>query len=100
MRGYNARAKFNPYKSWAHIVDCGDIPISPFDNKLALRQMSEGYHELNSRQKATIGTSFSNSKLIALGGDHSIALPTLRSLHRTHGEPITVLHFDAHLDTW
>ena len=39
------------------------------------------------------------TKLITLGGDHTIALPLLRSLHRDHG-PIAVLHFDAHLDTW
>ncbi len=36
---------------------------------------------------------------MTLGGDHTIALPLLRSLHREHG-PIAVLHFDAHLDTW
>ena len=39
------------------------------------------------------------TKLVTLGGDHTIALPLLRSLHRDHG-PIAVLHFDAHLDTW
>ncbi|WP_207547970.1 arginase family protein, partial [Mycolicibacterium mucogenicum] len=39
------------------------------------------------------------SAVLTLGGDHTIALPILRSLHRDHG-PIAVLHFDAHLDTW
>ena len=34
-----------------------------------------------------------------LGGDHTVALPILRSLARDHG-PLAVLHFDAHLDTW
>lgn len=38
--------------------------------------------------------------MIALGGDHSIALPTLRALSQLYGQPIAVLHFDAHLDTW
>jgi guanidinobutyrase / D-arginase len=37
--------------------------------------------------------------VLTLGGDHTIALPILRSLSRDHG-PIAVLHFDAHLDTW
>lgn len=39
-------------------------------------------------------------KLLTLGGDHSVALGALRALHAVHGQPITVIHFDAHLDTW
>ena len=38
------------------------------------------------------------TRAVALGGDHTIALPILRVLHQRHG-PI-VVHFDAHLDTW
>lgn len=37
--------------------------------------------------------------LVALGGDHSIALPLLRSLARRTG-PVGLVHFDAHVDTW
>ncbi|WP_341895308.1 agmatinase [Ferrovibrio terrae] len=37
--------------------------------------------------------------LIALGGDHSIALPLLRALAKRHG-PVGLVHFDAHVDTW
>ncbi|KAI9713888.1 MAG: hypothetical protein M1820_000618 [Bogoriella megaspora] len=92
MRGYNPRAGINPYKSWATLLDCGDIPITPFDNSLALRQMSEAYLELGLRSPL--------SKLITLGGDHSIALPALRALAKKHSQPISVVHFDAHLDTW
>ncbi len=33
-----------------------------------------------------------------VGGDHSIALPCLHTLHRHHG-PVCVVHIDAHLDT-
>lgn len=35
----------------------------------------------------------------SLGGDHTIVLPILRALHKVYG-PVTVIHFDAHLDTW
>lgn len=38
-------------------------------------------------------------KLFTLGGDHSIALPTLRALNKIYGN-VAVVHFDAHLDTW
>ncbi|KDR85666.1 hypothetical protein GALMADRAFT_53499 [Galerina marginata CBS 339.88] len=37
--------------------------------------------------------------MISLGGDHTIVLPILRSLYKVYG-PISVIHFDAHLDTW
>lgn len=96
FRGFNFRAGVNPYTSWAKVVDCGDIPITPFDNKLALRQMSEAYLELGSRSTLSGG----QPKLITLGGDHSVALPALRALKEIYGQPVAVLHFDAHLDTW
>ncbi|KAI9675312.1 MAG: hypothetical protein M1817_001215 [Caeruleum heppii] len=106
FRGFNPRAGINPYRSWASILDCGDIPITPFDNALALEQMSEAFLELGSRESVDIPaeddqkTSEIKVKLITLGGDHSVALPALRALNKIHGGPIAVLHFDAHLDTW
>lgn len=67
--------------------------------------MSEAYHELSGRgptEKSTKSgvTYFSKPKIITLGGDHSVALPALRALNKVYGLPITVVHFDAHLDTW
>lgn len=35
-----------------------------------------------------------------LGGDHSITLSLLRGLVKVHGPKLSVLHFDAHCDTW
>lgn len=96
FRGFNARAGLNPYTSWASIIDCGDIPITPFDNALAVTQMTEAFTTLGSRKSKSGG----KTKLVTLGGDHSIALPALRALNTIHGQPISVLHFDAHLDTW
>ncbi|KAF2018596.1 Arginase/deacetylase [Aaosphaeria arxii CBS 175.79] len=105
FRGFNPRADINPYTSWAKIVDCGDIPITPFDNTLAVKQMSEAYQELSTRaptsQSASSPTKYLHRpKLVTLGGDHSIALPALRALKQAYGHPIAVVHFDAHLDTW
>ncbi|KKY24048.1 putative mitochondrial precursor [Diplodia seriata] len=105
FRGFNPRAGMNPYTSWAKVLDCGDIPVTPFDNALALRQMSEAFVELGKRSPSpgSAGSSSAyraKSKLLTLGGDHSIALPALRALHQIHGRPIAVVHFDAHLDTW
>lgn len=35
-----------------------------------------------------------------LGGDHSITLPLLRAYREHAGQPLALLHFDAHCDTW
>lgn len=37
--------------------------------------------------------------LLSLGGDHFISLPLLRAHVKKHG-PVSLLHFDAHTDTW
>jgi len=88
---------------WAQILDCGDIPVSPFDNDLALRQMTEAFTELLTRRTYNsiyeANTQFAVPRLVSLGGDHSIALASLRALNKVYGR-ISVLHFDAHLDTW
>ena len=101
FRGFNPRAGINPYRGWARILDCGDIPASPMDNALALRQLSAAYEELGDRAPADPREQAAGRgpRLITLGGDHSLSLPALRALVKVHG-PVRVLHFDAHLDTW
>lgn len=66
--------------------------------------MSEAYtnlaHSKAPKHNAESATKYRNTpKLLAMGGDHSIALPTLRALNSIYG-PVAVVHFDAHLDTW
>jgi agmatinase len=71
------------------VVDAGDIDCNPFNIPEALAAI-----------EAQVGTlSRGGRRVVTLGGDHTIALPILRTLHRQYG-PITVVHFDAHLDTW
>lgn len=38
--------------------------------------------------------------LLTLGGDHFIAYPLLKAHVKKHGGPLSLLHFDAHSDTW
>ena len=35
-----------------------------------------------------------------LGGDHSVTLSLLRAYRAQLGQPLAVIHFDAHCDTW
>lgn len=39
-------------------------------------------------------------KTLALGGDHFCSYPVLKSLARHYDEPLALIHFDAHSDTW
>ena len=100
FRGFNHRRGINPYASSFSILDCGDVPVSPFDNALALSQMTSAFLELGSRKPALTHPTFPKPKLLTLGGDHSLALAALRALNKVYGQPVTVVHFDAHLDTW
>lgn len=38
--------------------------------------------------------------LLALGGDHFIAYPLLKAHAKKYGAPLSLIHFDAHSDTW
>jgi agmatinase len=38
--------------------------------------------------------------LLCLGGDHFVSYPLLKAHARRHGAPLSLLHFDAHSDTW
>lgn len=93
FRGFNPRASINPYQNWAKIVDCGDIPITPFDNDIAREQMTQALKQLGKGK--TVSALSPKPKLMTLGGDHSLTLPALRALKEIHGRPVRVLHFDG-----
>ena len=38
--------------------------------------------------------------LLSIGGDHFVTYPLLRAHAKKFGAPISLLHFDAHSDTW
>jgi agmatinase len=38
--------------------------------------------------------------LLSLGGDHFVSYPLLKAHAARHGAPLSLLHFDAHSDTW
>ncbi|KAI9693458.1 MAG: hypothetical protein M1820_009251 [Bogoriella megaspora] len=104
--GYNVPLAANPFNSWAKVIDCGDIPVTSYDNAWALKQIEEGHNYILSRAPHTDSKKPGPSKkgktlprVITLGGDHTITLPLLRSVNREYG-PISVIHFDSHLDTW
>ncbi|KAJ3945081.1 uncharacterized protein N0V96_005104 [Colletotrichum fioriniae] len=87
--GYNVPLATNPFNSWATVLDCGDIPVTSYDNTWALHQIEEGHFEILSRQPATDAAKKGPAKnertlprVITLGGDHTITLPLLRSINQ------------------
>jgi agmatinase len=88
LRPYHAALHVEPF-AVAQVADCGDVTANPFSIEEGLAAIEAAADEL-----ITAGTS-----VVALGGDHTVAVPLLRATARRHG-PVTLLHFDAHLDTW
>ena len=88
LRPFNPTLGVSPFAK-RQVADASDLAITPFDIDRAVKEIEAGVDAMAERAP----------RLVALGGDHTVALPILRSLHRRFG-PIAVVHFDAHLDTW
>ncbi len=88
LRPYNPALGVSPFAK-CQVADASDLAITPFDIDRAVKEIEAGIDALAQRAP----------RAVALGGDHTVALPILRSLHRRFG-PVAVVHFDAHLDTW
>ncbi|CEQ42503.1 SPOSA6832_04313 [Sporobolomyces salmonicolor] len=52
-RGFSIPWNQNPFKAGASILDCGDIPVSPYDNALAIDQIETAYSTLLARPVET-----------------------------------------------
>ncbi|SOV04730.1 related to CAR1 - Arginase [Ustilago sp. UG-2017a] len=108
----------DPYATGLRFLDCDDIPTSGYDPALAIDQIEAAYTSLLQRSPASDPSLLSTAqpsaavspeawaafstapyatdakphpKIVSLGGDHTIVLPILRSLHRFYG-PIAIQH--------
>lgn len=88
LRSYHQGLAVAPFER-LQVADCGDVAANPFRIDEALAAITTAATDLVD----------GGSIPLALGGDHTIALPMLRAVHHAHG-PVALLHFDAHLDTW
>jgi agmatinase len=69
--------------------DAGDLPL-PGTSLAGMRQVLE----------SLAARLIARHHMVWLGGDHSITLSLLRAYRAHFGQPLAVLHFDAHCDTW
>ncbi len=88
LRPYNPELGVSPFAS-QQVVDWGDVPCNPFDIVAAVGQIEAGLDLVSAE----------GARFVVLGGDHTVALPALRSVAKVQG-PVALVHFDAHLDTW
>ncbi|MEU3753028.1 agmatinase [Streptomyces olivoreticuli] len=88
LRPYNPAQDVYPFH-YSQVADAGDISANPFNINEAVETI----------EAAADGLLATDTRLMTLGGDHTIALPLLRSVAKKYG-PVALLHFDAHLDTW
>jgi agmatinase len=88
IRPYSYFQKVSPFDELV-VVDAGDVDAPPVG-------IEKAYAAIESAVRQVL--DFGAVPIVA-GGDHSISLPILRAVATKHG-PISLVQFDAHIDTW
>lgn len=88
LRPYSPEVDRTPFHS-QQVVDAGDLSTNPFNIEDSVVRMEADARRLFEHA----------DKFVAIGGDHTVSLPLLRAVHAHHG-PVSLVHFDAHLDTF
>lgn len=88
IRPYNPVLKVNPFHC-LRVADFGDLSVNPLS-------IEDTFDRITAALKPVLEA---DTLPICVGGDHSILLPILRSIHACHG-PVALIQLDAHSDTW
>lgn len=86
LRPYNMATRAAPFDS-LQVADIGDVAINTYNLRDSVALIEAHYDDILRH----------DCRPLTLGGDHTIALPILRSLHKKHG-PLGMVHVDAHAD--
>jgi agmatinase len=81
------------------LADAGDAPIKPYSIKESLTGVAEWAAKIDGGAPAAERRA---TRLLAVGGDHSIAYANIKATWERRGKPnggLALLHFDSHLDT-
>ncbi|MFN0132092.1 MAG: arginase family protein [Phycisphaerales bacterium] len=95
------------------IADSGDAPVRPYGIRETLEAVTEfamglapgtgkGAKRGAAKAGATKAGAAGGARLMAIGGDHSIAYANIKATWLRRGKPrggLALLHFDSHLDT-
>ena len=88
IRPYNPVLKLNPFDC-LRVADYGDLSVNPLS-------IEDTFDRIHRELKPVLDAK---TIPICVGGDHSILLPILRTIHAAHG-PVGLIQLDAHSDTW
>ena len=86
IRPYNMATRAAPFDS-LQVADIGDVAINTFNLEKSMGIIESSYDEILKQ----------DCKPLTMGGDHTIALPILRSIAKKYG-PVGIVHVDAHAD--
>ncbi|MEM9104425.1 MAG: agmatinase [Pseudomonadota bacterium] len=79
---------FDPFETLS-VVDYGDVLLDPHHPETINPAIEAHADEIIA----------SGTRMLSLGGDHSIAYPLIKAHARKYG-PVALVQFDAHCDTW
>jgi len=88
IRPWNPVLNLNPFEKW-RMGECDDLSINPLC-------IEDAFARITSQLNEVLATG---ARTACVGGDHSILLPTLRSIHKRFGKAALV-QLDAHNDSW
>ena len=86
LRPYNMATRAAPFDS-LQVADIGDVATNAYNIFDSIDRIAQAYD----------GIVANGCRPVTIGGDHTIALPILRAMHKRYG-PIGVVHVDAHAD--
>ena len=86
IRPYNMATGAAPFDS-LQVADLGDVPINTYSLAKSVGIITDFYRPVLA----------AGCIPLTLGGDHTIALPILRTMAERHG-PVALVHVDAHAD--
>src|SRR3989442_734540 len=88
IRPLNPVLNVDPFSKW-RVGDYGDLSVNPLS-------LDDTFKRITSQLNNLLGAG---ARALCVGGDHSILLPILRSVHKKFGQ-VALVQFDAHNDTW
>ncbi|QNK73901.1 agmatinase [Variovorax sp. PAMC28562] len=86
LRPYNMATRAAPFDS-LQVADIGDVATNAYNIFDSIERIETAYDRIIAN----------GCRPITIGGDHTIAWPILRAMHKKYG-PIGVVHVDAHAD--
>lgn len=88
IRPYNPVLNVSPFDR-VRVADYGDLSVNPLS-------IEDTFGRITAELKLVLDAG---TIPMCVGGDHSILLAILRSIHAAHG-PVALVQLDAHSDTW